>query len=103
MSMLRIGAVVAALWCSSVALDAQSEAGGLAASVRQQLDEALASGSPEAAADGLWQAAAAAHGECTQLVEELQARLASDEQPAARRAAPRGDWATCGGDWADAP
>ena len=85
MSMLRIGAVVAALWCSPVALDAQSEASGLAASVRQQLDEALASGSPEAAADGLWQAAAAAHGECTQLVEELRARLASDEQPAVRR------------------
>ncbi|MEC9048764.1 MAG: hypothetical protein VYA51_12195, partial [Planctomycetota bacterium] len=58
---------------------------GLAADVTAKLDAAMQSASPETQADALWQAAAATHGECTQLVAELRARIEAADRPALRR------------------
>ena len=85
MSVVRVSAALAALWCSTLALSAQGQDRGLAPAVAAQLDAALASAEPEARADALWQAAAAEHGECTQLVAELRARIAAADAPALRR------------------
>ncbi len=85
MSVVRVGAALAALWCSTIALSAQASPSGLAPKVVAALDAALASPAPEARADALWQAAAAEHGECTQLVAELRSRIAAADAPALRR------------------
>ncbi|MGC6487278.1 MAG: hypothetical protein ACON4Z_06515, partial [Planctomycetota bacterium] len=85
MSVVRVGAALAALWCSTFALRAQADASGLAAEVVRALDAALATDAPESQADALWQAAAAEHGECTQLVAELRGRIAAADAPSLRR------------------
>ena len=83
MSVVRVAAAVAALWCSWSSLCAQGS--GLAADVTAKLDAAMQGESPETQADALWQAAAAAHGECTQLVAELRGRIDAADRPALRR------------------
>ncbi|MCK5943481.1 MAG: hypothetical protein KAI24_15980, partial [Planctomycetes bacterium] len=82
MSLARLAAVVFALWSSSVLALAQQ---ALAPEVARLLDEALADERAEAWSDRVWQAAAAAHGDCEQLVAALRARLDEDEAPRTRR------------------
>ena len=81
----RVVAALIALWGSAVVLRAQARDSALAAEVSAKLDAALQSAQPASHADALWQSAAAAHGECTQLVDELRARLAASDRPALRR------------------
>lgn len=89
MSVVRVGAALAALWCSSLSVSAQAaeaqDPKALAPDVVRLLDAALAGPSPEAQADAVWQAASAAHGECAQVVAELRRRIDATDQPATRR------------------
>ena len=85
MSVVRTLAIAVALWVGCGSLWAQGGGSGLAASVVQVLDQALQSAAPAAQADALWQAAAAEHGECTQLVAELRGRIAADDRAVLRR------------------
>ena len=81
----RVCAALVALSCAWLPLAAQGGGSGLASSVVKQLDAALEGTAPQAQADALWQAAAAEHGECTQLVAELRARIAASDRAPLRR------------------
>lgn len=64
---------------------AQSQPPLLDSSVVALLDEALAAEHPERAADSLWQATAAAHGEVKPLLTTLRARISKNKAPGAMR------------------
>ncbi|MFN3239999.1 MAG: hypothetical protein ACE37K_00630 [Planctomycetota bacterium] len=99
MSVVRVAAALAALWCSSWFALAQDGAvrgpstqdpgtqdpDALAPEVVRLVDATLQGPSPEAGADAVWQAASAAHGECTQVVAELRRRIEADDRAATRR------------------